>query len=63
MVLPWKTRVLPWKTRKMMVLPSLGPNSLPAGQADPAERLGFRCAMVSMPYAPDLSPVSNVFPI
>ena len=27
---------------------SLGPNSLPAGQADPAERLGFRCAMVSM---------------
>ena len=27
---------------------SMGPNSLPAGQADPAERLGFGCAMVSM---------------
>ena len=26
----------------------MGPNSLPEGQADLAERLGFGCAMVSM---------------
>ena len=41
----------------LMVKTSLGPNSLPAGQADPAARLGFRCAMVSMLLIALLSPL------
>ena len=40
-----------------MTIFSLHPNSLPAGQADPAERLGFRCAMFSMLLSVLLSPL------